>query len=181
MKGYTKIAVRTWYLEYTKEKALPPVKSGISVEKWAIPQPKEYLELYNKVGKDYGWSGRLTMEKNQLEQMLQKNENVHVFLYLADNAEAGYFEIDFTKNGEAEIVYLGLLPDFIGKGFGKSLIHEAVRAAYDEGVSRVWLHTCEYDHPHALELYQKAGFHMYDEKMEEAFYPDNHPAVTNKS
>lgn len=180
MKGYTKIAVRTWYLEYPVSKGTPHTDKRFKSETWAMPKTDEYIDLYRKIGKDYGWSGRLLMEKAQLEQMLQKNEQVQVFLFFADDKEAGYFEINFAKNQEAEIVYLGLMPEFIGKGYGKAIIHEAVRTAFEKGANRIWLHTCEHDHPHALEIYQQAGFELYDEKIEEEFYPNTHPIVRSR-
>ncbi len=180
MDGYTKVAAKTWFLEFPKSKEIPSSKADVSVERWSLPSADEYLQLFHKVGDDYGWTGRLLMEKAQLQQVLQKNERIHVFLFYVDGKEAGYFEINFTPNHEAEIVYLGLVPEFIGHGYGRSLIHEAVRTAYKQGVNRVWLHTCEYDHPKALEIYQKAGFVLYKETIENEYYPNAHQSVIRK-
>ena len=72
---------------------------------------------------------------------------------------AGYFELDRRKPGECELGFFGLMPDFIGRGLGRWLLEKAVDAAWSApDVGRVWVHTCNLDHPRALGLYQKVGF-----------------------
>ena len=60
-----------------------------------------------------------------------------------------------------EIAYFGLAPGAIGLGLGKHLLSCAVRDAWAAGPSRVWVHTCTLDHPHALPNYQTRGFTVY--------------------
>jgi GNAT superfamily N-acetyltransferase len=57
-----------------------------------------------------------------------------------------------------EIAYFGLLPDFIGRGWGKYLLTRAAGAAWSLNPTRIWLHTCTLDHPAALPNYIKRGF-----------------------
>jgi GNAT superfamily N-acetyltransferase len=57
-----------------------------------------------------------------------------------------------------EIAYFGLLPEFMGRGWGKYLLSEAARQAWRAGATRVWLHTCTLDHPAALPNYLRRGF-----------------------
>jgi GNAT superfamily N-acetyltransferase len=57
-----------------------------------------------------------------------------------------------------------LLPGYIGRGWGKYLLTEAVRAAWGLAPSRVWLHTCTLDHPAALPNYLKRGFRRVREE-----------------
>jgi GNAT superfamily N-acetyltransferase len=71
---------------------------------------------------------------------------------------AGYFELREHDDGSVEIAYFGLLPAFIGRGWGKYLLTRATQAAWELGPNRVWLHTCTLDHPSALPNYLKRGF-----------------------
>ncbi len=179
MSNFVKIPVKTWFLEYPKNAPIPDPQEGVSVEEWDMPEVKDYLDMYTNVGEKYGWSQRLLMEKTQLVSLLQRN-SVSIFLYNIDGVNAGYFEVDFTIDGKAEIVYLGLTPDYIGKGYGKSIMYEAIRKAGQDGQNQVWLHTCEFDHEKALDTYLKAGFEMVKEELRYDYYPENHPAVRSR-
>ena len=65
-----------------------------------------------------------------------------------------------------EIVYFGLVPDRTGQGAGAWLMDEAIRIARESGHSRLWLHTCNFDHPKALDFYRKQGFRIYAQGFE---------------
>jgi GNAT superfamily N-acetyltransferase len=74
----------------------------------------------------------------------------------------GWYELRrVAEDDSVEIAYFGLAPDAIGRGLGKHLLSCAVRDAWAQGPSRVWVHTCTLDHPHALPNYQARGFTVY--------------------
>ena len=75
-----------------------------------------------------------------------------------DGTPAGYFEIEKRPEGDVEIKNFGLLPAFIGQGLGGRLL--TVERAWAWGATRVWLHTCTHDHPHALHNYVARGFRV---------------------
>lgn len=93
-----------------------------------------------------------------------------IWLFQPGETIIGFFEIDFSVAGKAEIVYLGLIPSEIGKGYGRELLNRAITVAGRRG-DTVWLHTCEFDHPNALNIYIKSGFKIMDEQTEEEYYP----------
>ena len=62
-----------------------------------------------------------------------------------------------------EIAYFGLLPKFIGKGLGGGFLSYAVEKAWEFKKKRIWVHTCNYDHPNALKNYKARGFEIYKE------------------
>ena len=70
------------------------------------------------------------------------------------------------ENG-IEIAYFGLLPEWIGRGLGGALLTSAIEGAWrtEPNPSRVWVHTCNRDHPQALANYQARGMIVY--KVEE--------------
>ena len=78
---------------------------------------------------------------------------------------AGYFELD-DQDGDVEIAYFGLLPQFLGKGLGGGFLTAAVEKAWEMGAARVWVHTCSLDHPNALKNYQARGFQIYRESLD---------------
>ncbi|MDA3929860.1 MAG: GNAT family N-acetyltransferase [Prolixibacteraceae bacterium] len=163
---YKKIKVRTWYLSFSKTKI--ELAGHHELELWNKPTTRAYLKLYKAVGEKWGWTGRLLIDELQLSLIIHSNLN-EIWLYKIDNELKGYFEIDYSSEGKAEIVYLGLLPEEIGKGFGKDFLNAAISTAARRG-DKVWLHTCEFDHPKALELYQNAGFQIDNESVEEEYY-----------
>ncbi len=63
-----------------------------------------------------------------------------------------------------EVASFGVLPQFIGRGLGGLLLTAALERAWEEGTRRVWLHTCSWDHPHALANYQARGLEVYKTK-----------------
>jgi GNAT superfamily N-acetyltransferase len=86
---------------------------------------------------------------------------------------AGYFELERQAKGNVEIAYFGLLPGFIGKGLGAYLLTFATRRAWDMGAARVWVHTCDLDHPRTLANYQARGFRIFHVESKVEQLPDS--------
>jgi hypothetical protein len=40
-------------------------------------------------------------------------------------------------------------------------MNEALERAWAQPISRLWVHTCTFDHPNALGFYQRSGFRPY--------------------
>jgi GNAT superfamily N-acetyltransferase len=161
------INVRTWHLHF--EGMVPSVSKSYELEIWKNPSTDEYLSLYKLVGRSWGWCGRLLLTTVELAEKLNSPDN-EVWLFKKEDVLLGFFEIDRSHQGEAEIVYVGLLPEVIGKGHGKPFLEAAIATASGPDNKRVWLHTCEYDHPKALEIYRKAGFVIDKATVEKEYY-----------
>src|SRR5438105_4143830 len=116
--------------------------------------------LYVEVGKNYHWVDRLRWTDEQISAYLKQPE-ISLWLMSYDEAPAGYFELRKCEDGSTEIAYFGLLPEFIGRGFGKHLLTCAAEQAWADGANRVWLHTCTLDDPAAMPNYLKRGFRPY--------------------
>jgi GNAT superfamily N-acetyltransferase len=112
--------------------------------------------LYAEVGRAYHWTDRLGWSEDKIRGHLG-DPAVSLWVLNWRGAPAGYFEL--SHRGDAvEIAYFGLLPEFVGRGWGKFLLTEAVRTAWSLGPAKVWLHTCTLDHPAALPNYVSRGF-----------------------
>jgi ribosomal protein S18 acetylase RimI-like enzyme len=167
--GYKQIPVKTWFLTFVG--SIPDVSSmkSIQVEHWKNPAAHDYLELYKEVGAAWGWTGRLLIPTDELNQILQSVNN-EIWLFLAEKQVAGFFEL-IRSESETEIVYLGLKREWIGKGLGQKLIQAAIAVAGKNG-QKVWLHSCDRDHPAALKAYLKAGFTIEKEQVKMEYYPE---------
>ena len=105
---------------------------------------------------DYVPVGHSTNLAARMEQMATPG-SILITEYTRKLVE-GYFELKAHEDDSIEIAYFGLLPEFIGRGWGKYLLTRAVQSAWQLGPRRVWLHTCTLDHPAALPNYLKRGF-----------------------
>ena len=165
--GYKQIPVKTWFLTYSGE--FPNKPSQETIKRWENPPVDEYLEIYKAVGSVWGWTGRLLKSKEEVSEILSSANN-EVWFFIVDEEIAGFFELVRMEH-ETELVYLGLKPEWIGKRLGQKLIQAAVYVSGQEG-NKVWLHTCERDHPTALQAYQKAGFTIEKELVLMEYYPE---------
>ncbi len=125
--------------------------------------PSFYRFLYAEVGRAFSWTDRLHWTDDMIRDHLG-TPGLSLWLLTWSAAPAGYFELKPHPDGSIEIAYFGLLREFIGRGWGKYLLGEAVREAWRLGPGRVWLHTCTLDHPAALPNYLKRGFRAIREE-----------------
>jgi GNAT superfamily N-acetyltransferase len=137
-----------------------------------------YRFLYNTIGQEWLWYERREMSDNTLREIIH-NERVGVYVLYLGGVPAGYAEIDSRENSDVEVAYLGLMPEFIGRGLGRYLVDWAVDTAWERGPERVWIHTCDLDHPAALPLYQKAGFTPYRQNTVRIPNPRNLPSFAS--
>jgi GNAT superfamily N-acetyltransferase len=116
-----------------------------------------YRRLYADVGSPHHWHDRDAWSDERLAQHLAR-PSVSVWECVVDSQSAGFFELEQQGDGSVEIAYFGLVPAYIGRGLGKAMLTRAAQEAWAFGASRVWLHTCTLDSPHALPNYLARGF-----------------------
>ena len=120
-----------------------------------------YRYLYVTVGRPWLWYERVKMNDQTLLTHIHHSE-VEIFVLYVSGVPAGFFELDARAAGEIELKYLGLCPEFIGRGLGGYLLSKALGRAWAREPRRVWLNTCSLDHPKAMAVYQRAGFKPFD-------------------
>jgi len=144
--------------------------------------------MYFKVGERWKWIDKRPWTDAQWKEYAN-DPGLRTFAGHCDESVAGYFElwrqsmslqartpvatektreqrseiIDQTRTEEVEIAYFGLLPDFIGRDLGSTLLTSAIENAWawSPTPSRVWVHTCNRDYPSALANYEARGFKIY--------------------
>jgi GNAT superfamily N-acetyltransferase len=119
-----------------------------------------YRYLYNTVGEKWVWYARREWGDAALAAEIQK-PTTEIFVLYVGGVPAGYFELDAAQPRETLLSYFGLMPDFIGRRLGPFLLNAAIEQAWSRPIERLWVHTCTFDHPRALPLYQRAGFVVY--------------------
>jgi len=108
--------------------------------------------------------GFLKLSDAELTAILQ-DPRVEIHVLYADGVPAGFAELDRRVEGEIEIKQFGLMPEFLGQGLGKYFLQWTLERAWSYKPTRVWLHTCNLDHPAALPMYLTAGFEIYQEGL----------------
>lgn len=158
--------VVTWYLQLTDQNQFKPIpffqekarvellhgdKANGDVNRW----------FYEHVGQSWQWTDRANWTQEQWQEYVTTEDIITGVGYLAQD-EIGYFELQQQNDGaDVELVYFGLLPESVGQGLGAGMLTAAVEAAWALNPKRVWVHTCNLDHPHALRNYQGRGFELY--------------------
>jgi ribosomal protein S18 acetylase RimI-like enzyme len=123
-----------------------------------------YLSLYRLVGEQSDWDLRFKLSQQELGALLA-SPNSHVYLLKQGGAAVGLCEFELLDSKQAELQHFGLIPTFRGKGLALPFLENALIRIFDEGATRIWLHTDEWDSPAAQKVYMRAGFTVYDRKF----------------
>jgi len=128
-----------------------------------------FKRLFEAVGRDIMWFSRLIMAEDKLAAIIG-DAAVECYAMMDGADDIGLLELDFREAGQCELSFFGLVPGAIGKGAGRWLMNEALTRAWAKPISRLWVHTCSFDHPAALGFYQRSGFRPYQVMVE--VHPD---------
>ena len=159
----------TTYLEMRSENQLRPKRAD---SQFHVRENREQnwrfnRDLYLRVGEQWDWIDKRLWTDDQWKQYATAPE-LRTFAGYYGDALAGYYELRRDGEGGIEIAYFGLLPEWIGRGLGSALLTSAIEAAWrvEPNPSRVWVHTCNRDHPQALANYQSRGMVVYKVEQE---------------
>ena len=166
-----KIAAVVTHLEMLQRPALPPDPDGA----WTLrhvhaPDLAWFRDLCRRVGEDWLWFSRLRMSDAELAAIIQA-PRVEVHALVHDGRDEGLLELDFREPKQCELVFFGVTAKLIGSGAGRFLMACALQRAWSQPISRLWVHTCSFDHPNALAFYQRAGFRPFRRQVEIADDP----------
>jgi GNAT superfamily N-acetyltransferase len=146
------VHVVTTYLELTDPAAIRPAKASAPIVKVDPPDGGVNARFYGEIGGQYEWTEHRGKPAPWWEEHAREVETWVI-------PDAGYYELH-QQGADVEIAYFGLLPAFHGRGWGGALLEHALRRGFELG-SRVWVHTCTLDGPHALANYQARGLVPY--------------------
>ena len=166
--------VTTIHLEMLSRSDLRPARRAaerLDLVRVEIPCPELNRFLYTAVGTDWWWYSRLPWPYARWLAYVDRSE-LETWVGYVSGTPAGYFELEEQAEGNVEVAYFGLLPRFVGKGLGGQLLTAAVSRAWELGARRVWVHTCDLDHPRALGNYQARGFRVFKVETRPEELPD---------
>ncbi|MEL7486718.1 MAG: GNAT family N-acetyltransferase [Pseudomonadota bacterium] len=161
-----KIDVVITYLEQRQRPMLPtphapPVKTAIL--RAEAPPTHFYRYLYDQIGAPHNWVSRRALSDEALSAIIHHPDD-HIFVLYVGGVPAGLAEIDARSRETVELKFFGLVPEYVGAGYGRYFLTHAIDAAWAFEPQRVILETCSLDHPAALPLYQKLGFTVFDQR-----------------
>jgi ribosomal protein S18 acetylase RimI-like enzyme len=169
--------VTTYYLEMTSPADLRPGRNQgveLDVRQAKVPCPELNRFFYSAIGGDWYWIDKLPWTYEQWRAYVSRPE-LETWVGYHAGTPAGYFELEALPATGVEIAYFGLLPQFFGKGLGGALLTTTIEKAWQRKPARVWVHTCNLDHPSAMANYQARGFRLYKQESEEKELPDRPP------
>jgi len=98
------------------------------------------------------WNDNLTISKDYIESN-------NTFKLLNDNIVIGYYSYIIEEEKIARLDNLFVLPEYIGKGFGKSLVNDFLRRMRNQKIKKIILDS----EPNATEFYRRIGFEKIGE------------------
>lgn len=144
-------------------------RADLKLERVLSPGIEAYRDLFRRVGTDWMWNSRLRLDDAMLAAILA-DPAVELYMPHRHGDPVGILELDFREAPSVELAFFGLVPQAMGVGIGRWLMDRALDLAWRDGIDRVWLHTCTFDHPAALDFYRRSGFVPYARKLE--MFPD---------
>ncbi len=175
--GYTdlppgRLAAAVVYLEQRARPAArpDPAVPGLALARMRAADIDRYLALFAAVGEPWLWFGRRVMARAELAAILD-DPAVEALALTRDGVDIGLLELDGRAAGEIELAYFGLVPEAVGGGLGRWLMNRAMEKAWGHAPARVFVHTCNFDHPAALDFYIRSGFVPYGRAVEIADDP----------
>jgi GNAT superfamily N-acetyltransferase len=165
LDGYTdlppgKIASVVTFLAMTERPAArpeAPATTALTLQRLTGADRALYLEAFNTLGERWMWFSRAAMAPDALSALLD-DPGVSAHALIGPDGPCGLLDLDFREANACEIVFFGVYDALVGTGAARWLMNRALELAWRPGIARVWLHTCHFDHPKALDFYRRSGF-----------------------
>jgi len=166
-----KIAAVVTHLEMLQ----PPPPSDDHEGAWLLrkveaPPLDWFRDLYRRIGEEWLWFSRVRMADAELAGIIHA-PLVDIYALVQDGCDEGLLELDFRTPGQCELAFFGVTAKLIGSGAGGWLMNRALELAWSRPISRLWVHTCTFDHPAALSFYRRSGFRAFRRQIEIADDP----------
>ena len=163
--------VKTYYFEMNSIKEFKPKTIDNKEFKLQKISSEDFffnLILLLGVGLPWKWHTRLAWNYTEWKHYFNVNKT-ETFLAFYEENLVGYFELVIHQT-EVEINYIGILPHHLNKKLGGTLLSEAIIKAWSHSPKKVTVHTCELDHPNAIQNYKSRGFKLTKSKIVNDYY-----------
>jgi GNAT superfamily N-acetyltransferase len=143
-----------------------PPPEPIELEEAGPADAELCRETWLRIGEPYAWHGRADWSDRRWEKHLSQS-GVQAWIARIRDDLAGLVILETNPGGDVGIDMFGLVPEYVGRGFGGALLTMATRLAWamtsPDGVPAkcVWVQTSSIDHPHAIRNYEARGFRAF--------------------
>lgn len=149
----------------------PTWPDGMSFVHEAAISLVDYRDIYDRVGRKWHWVNRRHLTDRQLAAIIH-HPATEIYLLREHEDVIGFVELNYKLFPQVEIVFVGLLDNHIGRGFGRMMVEHALNIIQARAPRRIIIQTCTLDHPSALKLYQSVGFTAYNRRQVEIIDKD---------
>jgi len=157
------IEVTITYLEMTSRDQLVPGRlppAQIALDRADATARALIRSTHNRIAAPHHWLSLGWSEQRWSNLLVRPGVRCWIARVGAD--VIGLILMEKHSSGDVEITKFGLVPEWVGRGFGGHLLTLATRLAWGfDVVDRVWLATTSIDHPHALSNYRARGFRPF--------------------
>jgi GNAT superfamily N-acetyltransferase len=148
-----------------------PSPEPIELEEVRASVAETLRSIYVRVWEPLASGGRMHWSVGEWEIELLR-PTVKAWLPRVGGETVGLVELELDPSGDVGIVVFGLVPEFIGRGFGGAFLTATVRLAWNmlsgRPVRRVWVQTSSGDHPNAIANYKSRGFVVFQTQPKQA-------------
>ncbi|SDF72348.1 N-acetylglutamate synthase, GNAT family [Limimonas halophila] len=141
-----------------------PAGKRVALMRAERPTVSFYRFLYNTVGEQWLWWERRTLSDDVLARIIQ-DERSEIYVLYVDGSPAGFAELEHWRPPMVNLAYIGLLPEYIGQGFGRYLLGNVIDLAWQNEISKLTVSTNTLDHHRAISLYQRMGFEPVSQEV----------------
>ena len=110
--------------------AVPRMNEPVMLIHAQDPTLSFYRYLYNTIGEEWLWYERRVMNDAALSEIIH-DEKIFIYVLYVGGVPAGYVELDCRAHCNIEVAYLGLIPEFVGRGLGWRLVSWALEFAWN--------------------------------------------------
>lgn len=165
-----KIAAIVTFLELRERPAPPPERPDLRVRRLGREASDGYRRLFARIGQDWLWFSRLIMAEPDLLALIA-DPDTGIDVLEDRSGPIGLVETVRQGPDEAKIAFFGVVAEAQGTGAARFLMRRTLQRLRADGVERVWLHTCTFDHPAAMRFYLGEGFRAFRVAVEIADDP----------
>lgn len=126
----------------------------------AVPADAQIImALYGELSKAHLWIERIGWGITAFETQIAQEQTM-LWLARLHEVPVGFVETYHYQDNRIQIITIGVLPQYSGRGIGKHLLSHAINAAWQRRPSKIEVCTRCYDGSYALNNYLKNGFHI---------------------
>lgn len=163
------VEVTVWQLELrrrpTADSGRPAAPDGVRLRRVSDSDRAALVgEMYRSVGAAWQWCDRVHWTVAEWQDFVDEHQ-AEVWVVEAGEELIGFFALGIAAENGVDLLYFGLVPEWIGRGIGGWLLDRALDRAWSHGPDRIRLETCSLDAAAALPNYLKRGFEIFREEQ----------------